>query len=113
MKKRHIYLAVFILFILSLVSTSVYAQGILGTVLGPFERINIGATYERYWYVIDSIMYFIILVGVAQYVFSKQFEGRGGKAIIIGVGVSLAIAASLFEYRNNFKLIAAFGPIAI
>lgn len=114
MKKRQIYLAVFILALLGLLSSAVYAQSILDPIFKPFQNINIGQIYDRYWFVVDSVMYFIILVGVSQFALSKQFDqGRGGKAVIIGVGVSLAIAASFFEYKTKFKLIDTFGPLAV
>lgn len=113
MKKRQIYVALFILALLGLLSSAVYAQSMLDPVLKPFERVNIGQIYARYWYIIDCVMYFIILVGVSQFALSKQFEGRGGKAVIIGVGVSLAIAASYFEYKTKFMLIATLGPLAV
>lgn len=113
MQKRQIYLVMLILVLLGVFSSAVYAQGMLDTVLRPLERINIGKAYEDHWYIIDCIMYFIILVGVSQYVFQEQFKGSGGKAIIIGMGVSLSVAAAFFEYKNGFRLLEVFGPIAI
>ncbi|MCX8147289.1 MAG: hypothetical protein N3D84_02380, partial [Candidatus Woesearchaeota archaeon] len=73
---------------------------------------NIADIYMKYSYFIDSIIYFLILVGAAQVVFEKKFAGRGGKAIIIGVGVSLAIAAAVWEYRSGFMLIKLW-PLAM
>lgn len=95
-----------------MLSTAVYAQE------DPFQMLfssieKIPALYGTYYYAIDAIMYAIILIGAAQFALSKHFDGRGGKAVIIGVGVSLALGASFFEYNNKFQLIGGLGPIAV
>lgn len=112
MNKRRIYLVLLILVLFGVFSSAVYAQGMLDTALTPLENLKLGEVYANHPYVIDTILYFIILVGMSQFVFSEQFKGSGGKAIVIGMGVSLSIAASYFEYTHSFKLLEAFGPIA-
>ncbi|MFC1733083.1 hypothetical protein ACFL6I_22520 [candidate division KSB1 bacterium] len=113
MKKRQIYLVIFLLILLGVFSSSVYAQGTIDTILTPFENLNIGDAYKNHWYIIDAVLYFVILVGMAQYVFSQQFQGPGGKAITIGFGVAMALSASFFEWKYQFKLLEAFGPLAV
>ncbi|PIN87013.1 hypothetical protein COV19_01690 [Candidatus Woesearchaeota archaeon CG10_big_fil_rev_8_21_14_0_10_44_13] len=101
-------------FVFVMLSSAAYAQ------TNPIERAlfavgGIGPLYARYFYAIDSVMYAIILIGAAQYALHKQFEGRAGKAMIIGLGSSLAIAASFFEYKqgaSGFRLIGGFAPVA-
>ncbi|PIN87345.1 hypothetical protein COV19_00490 [Candidatus Woesearchaeota archaeon CG10_big_fil_rev_8_21_14_0_10_44_13] len=115
MNKRRFKLFLGIFFLFTLFSTAVYAQG------NPFDVIfraveRIGPLYAKYFYAIDCIMYAVILIGAAQYALNQQFEGRGGKAVIIGLGSSLAIAASYFEYRqgaSGFKLIGNLAPAAV
>lgn len=115
MNKRRVYLAVLLVSILILLSSAVYAQGLLNSVLTPFKQLDIGAAYENPTtaYILDSIIYFIILIGAAQFALSKQFEGRGGKAVIIGMGIALSISAVMFERKYGFRLGTVFGPLAI
>lgn len=110
-KKRVMIGILALLFILA--SSIVYSQGVLDTALRPFDTYNPAIFYQNHWYIIDSFIYLMILLGVAQFSLSKQFPGRAGKAVVIGVGLSLALAASLFEYKNNFKLVEKLGPLAI
>jgi len=54
----------------------------------------------------------IIFTGLAQFVFSKRFSGQGGKAISIGIAITLSIGMSVFSATTGFRL-ANFGPVAV
>ena len=53
--------------------------------LKPFEYLDISSLYNNYSFIIDAIIAFLIFFGVAKVTLGKRFEGRGGKAIIIGI----------------------------
>ena len=83
----------------------------LNQILEPFKSINIAATYKEYYIFIDFIIYLVIFTGLAQFVFSKRFPGRGGKAISIGMALTLSVGMSIFSATTGFRL-ANFGPLA-
>lgn len=76
-----------------------------------FEFLNIAQIYERYSGIIDLIIYTLIFVGLAQAVLTNHYPGRGGRAVAIGVGLSLAISMLLAEEAFGFGL-RSFGPYA-
>ena len=53
---------------------------------------------------IDAIIAFLIFFGVAKVTLGKRFEGRGGRAIIIGIGLALSTGFLLMEKTLNFSL---------
>src|SRR3989338_4919249 len=88
---------VFLLFIslvlaVSLIPGIVFAAefNFLDSIFEPFGCINIAATYDRFWMVIDTLLYFLFFIGLVQFALKKQFEGSGGKAVIIEFGVALS-----------------------
>jgi len=99
MKKNKVIILFSLLFIFILFSSIAYAPDNfdLGNILGNLQGFDIGKAYEQYPLLIDAVLYFIIFVGIAQAVLSKKFEGRGGKAVVVGVGVTLAIAIIFWE----------------
>lgn len=113
MNRKKIFLPLSLLFIFVLFSSFVIAQqdGILDSILGVFGNVNIPELYGKYGTFIDFLIYLTIFIGVAQFTLGKRFEGRGGKAIIIGMGLALAIALSLTQNQFGFS-IASFGPVA-
>jgi len=80
--------------------------------LKPFEYLEITSLYNNYSFIIDAIIAFLIFFGVAKVTLGKRFEGRGGKAIIIGVGLALSTGFLLMENSLNFSL-RSFGPLAV
>jgi len=84
----------------------------LNQILEPFRGIDIAATYKDYYLFIDFIIYLVIFTGLAQFVFSKKFSDRGGKAISIGIAITLSFGMSVFSATTGFRL-ANFGPVAV
>jgi len=80
--------------------------------LKPFEYLDISSLYNQYSLVIDAIIAFLIFFGVAKVTLGKRFEGRGGRAMIIGVGLALSTGFLLMEKTLNFSL-RSFGPLAV
>ena len=80
--------------------------------LKPFEYLDIGSLYNQYSLIIDAIIAFLIFFGVAKVTLGKRFEGRGGNAIIVGVGLALSTGFLLMEKNLNFSL-RSFGPLAV
>jgi len=79
----------------------------------PLYGLNVGSIYAQYSLIVDSMLLVLILVGATQFSLGKHFgKDKGGKAVIIGVGVSLAVAAILLEYRTGYRL-GNLWPIAI
>ena len=72
---------------------------------------NFPSFYEASWPFIDALVFVLIFVGLARAVFEKRFPGRGGKAMIVGVGLSLAIGMVWAEVEYGFSL-KSFGPMA-
>lgn len=77
----------------------------------PLELFDITRLYEQYAALIDFAIYLLIFVGLAQITLGKHFQGRGGKAITIGIGISLAVSLAIAEQYIGFS-IRSFGPIA-
>jgi hypothetical protein len=80
--------------------------------LKSFEYLDISSLYNQYSLIIDAIIAFFIFFGIAKVTLVKRFEGRGGKAIIIGVGLALSTGFLLMEKSLNFSL-RSFGPLAV
>ncbi|MCX8147281.1 MAG: hypothetical protein N3D84_02340, partial [Candidatus Woesearchaeota archaeon] len=113
MDKRRFNLFALALFLV-LLSLSVYAQSTIESVIGQLSNAvgDITSAYEKYFYFIDAILYFIIIVGAVQIGLGSRLEGRGGKAVTIGVGIALSIAAAAGEKIIGFKL-GDLWPLAI
>lgn len=113
MKNKTFFMILIGLFVFSALAIAVSAQddtGIIGSVLGPFGRLEV--VYAKFAPVIDAMIYLIIFLGLAQVTLGKHFEyKKGGRAVVIGVGVILAVGLSLFGVKAGFS-IASFGPIA-
>jgi len=112
MKKRQFELGSLLVFLFLALATAVYAQQ------DPFEFMfsgieRIAGLYGTYYYAIDCILYAVILIGAAQFALSQQFQGSGGRAVIIGMGIALSLGAAFFERQTGFKLVSGLGPIAV
>ncbi|MEK7995772.1 MAG: hypothetical protein AAB403_18385 [Planctomycetota bacterium] len=77
----------------------------------PLRYLDLSSIYSQYASVVDFFLYLLIFVGLTQWVFESRFQGRGGRAVTIGVGTALAAGLSLAENRFGFSLLS-FGPIA-
>jgi hypothetical protein len=83
----------------------------LGELFKPLEYIDISQIYDRYAVFIDLVIYLLIFIGLAQITLGQRFNGKGGKAITIGIGFTLSISLALAERVLAFS-IRSFGPIA-
>jgi len=109
MKNKKLLIGIAAVFLLAV--NIVHAQA-LDILLEPLSRFDIASLYQSYGFVIDCMLYFLLLVGAAQAGLSKMFEGRGGKAIIIGVGLALSISICYWEAQSGFRL-ANLWPLAL
>jgi hypothetical protein len=83
----------------------------LDVLLKPFEYLDISSLYTHYAFIIDAVISFFIFFGVTKVTIGRRFEGRGGNAITIGVGLALSIGFLVMEKTLNFSL-QSFGPLA-
>ena len=70
----------YLIFIIGFIPNVVFAAefNFLDSIFEPFGGINIAATYDRFWMVIDTLLYFLFFIGLVQFALKKQFEGSGG-----------------------------------
>ena len=87
------------------------SPGSLGALFKPLEYIDISGLYDRYAVFIDLAIYLLIFVGLAQLTLGQRFSGHGGKAVTIGIGLTLALSLAIAEKFLGFS-IRSFGPIA-
>lgn len=109
MNKKRMYIILFSLILLSLFAAAVSAQ-LLDPILKPLEQIDIVGTYARFGFIIDTILYFVILIGAAQAGLGERFKDQ--KSIVVAVGIALAIGAAIGEVRTGFRL-GNFWPLAL
>ena len=83
----------------------------LDFIFRPFEYLDLTRLYEHYSVIIDLFIFILIFVGISQVTLAKRYPGRGGRAVIAGIGILLAIAMVMAEQRFGFN-IKSFGPIA-
>lgn len=76
----------------------------------PFEYLDIASVYSRYSQIIDLTIAFVVFSGVAKVTLGRRFEGRGGKAIIVGVSAALTAGFMAMERTLGFSL-RSFGGI--
>lgn len=67
--------------------------------------------YDNSWPLVDAIVFTFVFVGLTRAVFEKRFPGRGGKAMIVGIGLILTIGMVWAEVEYGFS-IKSFGPMA-
>jgi hypothetical protein len=115
MKKKTLLILILTVCFISLFATAVSAQTFWDSILGPFEGFE--EAYDKYFPFIDAIIYCIIFIGLAEWTIGKKFSGgyssgKGGKAVVAGIGIIFAISLALWERTAGFN-IKAFGPIAM
>lgn len=79
--------------------------------LDLWNALDLGAWYHTAPWAIDSLVYLVVFVGIARVTLGSRFEGRGGTAITAGVGIALAVGATLTARQAGFSLIE-LGPLA-
>lgn len=99
-----------VLLLLPLTSFLVSAN-LLEEVLAPFETTDFSVIYDSYYSIIDFIIYTILFVGLSQVSLGKHFDSRGGKSVVVAIGLVLAIALTISESVLGFNL-RSFGPLA-
>ncbi len=117
MKKRQLYFVVFAALsaiIISVLASAVSAapaanEGMLGNVLGMFGDLS--KVYDKFSALIDAGIYLVIFLGLAQATIGKKFENKGGKVMVVGIALVLALGLALWERQAGFNL-KSFGPIA-
>jgi hypothetical protein len=110
--EKKFVLFISVLFFLAL-AAQVYAQqsNFLNDIFDPFKGIDVPATYDRYQPFIDAFLYFVFFISVAKVTLSKRFQGPGGNALVVSIGLILAIAMSWWASSIGFNL-KSFGIIA-
>ena len=107
-KKRTMILISFMFF---LGLASFVSADLLTEILSPFETTNFSDIYDSYSSIIDFIIYLILFVGLSQVTIGKRFEAKGGKAVVVAIGLVLAIGLTISESYMGFNL-RSFGPLA-
>ncbi len=108
MKRKTFFILLISLFVFSALAIAVNAQGVFDALLTPFGRID--EVYTKFSFFIDTMIYLIIFLGLSKFALGKRF-GKEGRAVVVGVGIVLALSLSLFSARSGFN-IASFGPVA-
>ncbi|MDP7180221.1 MAG: hypothetical protein QF824_03050 [Candidatus Woesearchaeota archaeon] len=112
MKKKGVYLISLVLLIIF--SVNVFGQNVgadFESIFKTLSNFNIAEIYSTYPEVVDSILYFVFFIGIAQFGLAKKMEGRGGKSVIIVIGIALAIAMSVWEKNTGWNL-GKLAPLA-
>jgi len=100
-----------VFYLLSLLLLPTFAYALSFT--APMYGFDVAGIYERFDLMIDSFILLILFLGVTQFSLGRHFgRDRSGRAVIIGVGLSLALAAIFFEYRTGWRIVN-LGPLAI
>lgn len=107
-KKR---IMIFISFMLFFGLASFVSADLLTEILSPFETTNFSDIYDSYSSIIDFIIYTILFVGLSQVTIGKRFEAKGGKAVVVAIGLVLAIGLTISESYMGLNL-RSFGPLA-
>ncbi|MGV8151401.1 MAG: hypothetical protein ACP5NV_06775 [Candidatus Woesearchaeota archaeon] len=108
MKKPLIISSIIALLILP---SLVYAIDILDSVLKPFQGVDIGALYLKYVMFIDAVVYLILFMSLAQFVFVKVYGKKEGKLVSVAIGLALMFGMMALEARTGFNL-SQLGPFA-
>ncbi|MBL1214670.1 MAG: hypothetical protein D8M61_15115 [Ignavibacteriae bacterium] len=91
--------------------TSFVSANLLTEILSPFETTNFSDIYNSYYSIIDFIIYSVLFIGLSQVTIGKRFDSRGGKAVVVAIGLVLAIGLVISESYIGFNL-RSFGPLA-
>ncbi len=68
--------------------------------------------YNTYFLIIDFLIFTLLFIGITQATLNRHFPNRGGKAIFIALGLSLATGLVISESKYGFN-IGSLGPFAI
>jgi len=68
------------------------------------KNFELARVYSDYSALFDFFIYLFIFLGITKVVLEERFEGKGGEAIIIGIGTALALSLAVAEQRYDFNL---------
>ena len=115
--KKVILLFISLVFMINLAAI-VFAQatpeGTDFSLVEIFETVrgfDVAEAYGTFPFLIDTIIYFILFISIAQVTLGKQFEGPGGRGVVIAVGLAMAVAISFWAKNVGFTL-GNLGPLA-
>lgn len=83
----------------------------LDQIVDRFRFLSVSLFYDQFSAIVDLVIYILVFVGAAQVTLGRRYPGRGGQAMVIGIGLTLAISMVLAEERFGFS-IRSFGPMA-
>lgn len=115
MNKKLLLLLIVSLFLISSIAVHAADESILDSVFSALsgDSFNMKSFYDKYGNFVDFTLYLILFIGIAQLTLGKKFEGTGGKAVQIVVGIILAVGLSVWAASQNPKFtLASFGPLA-
>ncbi len=105
--KAVIYLVLFLAF-----ASFALGANPLDVLFDPIQGVDFGAFYAANYAFVDTIIYLLIFLGLARFVFSSLYKDKqSSKAITIGIGLALTFGAVFFELRTGFNL-GLLGPFA-
>lgn len=87
------------------------ASDFLDRALGPFRDLDFSTFYDQYAGLIDMAIYLALFVGLALATIGKRLQGRGGKAVVIAIGIAMALGLAATERSLGFNL-KSLGPLA-
>jgi len=113
--KKVLLLLISLVFIIGL-AVIVSAQGDSETfrltdIFETIEGFDVFEAYSNFSWLIDTFIYFLFFVSIAQVTLGKHFEGKGGKGVVISVGIALAVAITFWSRTVGFTL-GSLGPLA-
>lgn len=118
MSGKNIGFLIFVITLLSILASNIVFAAtdsdtsFFDTVFEPFGGFNVAAAYAKYHMVIDTLLYFLIFIGIAQFTLKKQFSGSGGTAVVIAFGLAMAIAITVWANKTGFIIGERLGPLA-
>jgi len=103
-RKKGLLILISILFTAMLAKLALAQPATLVDIAESMKFFNIGEAYSHAPYVVDGMIYLILFIGVAQVTLGKVFQGRGGRAAIIAVGLALATSLAFWSRESGFSL---------
>lgn len=97
--------------VLLLIAIPLVSANMVDDLLSPLAGVDFSQTYDSYSSIIDFFIYAILFIGLAQVTIGKRFESNGGKAMVVAIGLVLAIGLVISESVIGFNL-RSFGPLA-
>ncbi|MBD3310653.1 hypothetical protein GF351_05530 [Candidatus Woesearchaeota archaeon] len=110
-KKRAFVWVMSAVLVMFLFSAPAQAQ-VLDDLFRYYDGSAIADFYIDYHLLFDLLIYILLFVGISQVAFKDRFQGRGGRAVIIAVGLSLSVGMMMFEYYYDW-MIGDIAPLGL